>query len=325
MNRGSEFEILRYFRDTDLLLTTAADWGMRLVVTLVVFAGVSLLLRVAMRVLDALARIPGGYGAKLFSNGTRSALLSVAKSILKYAVYIVTTLLVLNKVYQVETAALITASGIVGLAIGFGTQGLVRDFVTGLLILMERAYAPGDVVTIAGQTGIVEEISGRATILQDVQGERYLIPNGNVVNIVNYSNKGQVAHVHIFLPEHVDADAVKTKLVRLLETLHQSTGFIRQDWLIDRIEVPETGTAILRIRVVVDPLRRGLVDSMLVPMLRDVLDRHEIPPFKDRIVVYYATPDEDGTEKRPEWPKLWSGWMGRFGRTEKGQEKQATP
>jgi moderate conductance mechanosensitive channel len=70
--------------------------------------------------------------------------------------------------------------GVVGIAVGFGAQSLVRDYLTGALVLVENQFSKGDVVTIAGVTGTVEDFSLRRTTLRDLDGIVHTVPNGEI-------------------------------------------------------------------------------------------------------------------------------------------------
>ncbi len=91
--------------------------------------------------------------------------------------------------FGVNIATLIAALGIGGLAIAFAAQNLVRDFITGFFILLEDQYRIGDVVDIAGITGLVEEIGLRRTILRDISGTMHSVPNGKVEVSSNMTKK----------------------------------------------------------------------------------------------------------------------------------------
>src|SRR5258708_5077447 len=77
----------------------------------------------------------------------------------------------------------LASAGIVGLAVGFGAQSLVKDFITGFFILFEDQFGVGDVVKIGDFTGAVERMSLRATVLRNLEGQVQVIPNGNISHI----------------------------------------------------------------------------------------------------------------------------------------------
>ncbi|MCH7579201.1 MAG: mechanosensitive ion channel family protein [Chloroflexi bacterium] len=91
--------------------------------------------------------------------------------------------------FGINASALLAGAGLIGLAVGFGAQSLVKDVIAGLFILIENQYGKGDVVTIAGVGGTVEDVNLRRTLIRDLDGTQHSVPNGE---IVVSSNKTQV-------------------------------------------------------------------------------------------------------------------------------------
>ena len=110
--------------------------------------------------------------------------LATVETLARYAwlvfVTVVASLTVLSQL-GVDVGPAITGLGIVGIAIGFGAQQIVRDYFGGTLILLENQYAKGDVVTLVGVTGVVEEFTLRRTVLRDTDGIVHNVPNGAIV------------------------------------------------------------------------------------------------------------------------------------------------
>ena len=86
---------------------------------------------------------------------------------------------------DVDVSALIAGVGVVGIALGLGAQTLVKDVINGLFILIEDQYAVGDLVTVAGVTGEVTEITPRRTVLRDADGSLHVIPNSAITTATN--------------------------------------------------------------------------------------------------------------------------------------------
>lgn len=103
-------------------------------------------------------------------------------------IYAVILLMVLS-LFDVDIRPILAGAGIMGLAIGFGAQSLVRDFVSGLFILVENQYGIGDKVKLGAFEGRVIKITMRSTVLQDEEGKIYYISNGSVNNVINLSQK----------------------------------------------------------------------------------------------------------------------------------------
>ena len=103
-------------------------------------------------------------------------------------IYAVILLMVLS-VFGVDIRPILAGAGIIGLAIGFGAQSLVKDFVSGLFILIENQYAIGDKVKIGSFEGRVIRITMRSTVLKDEEGKLYYMSNGSISNVINLSQQ----------------------------------------------------------------------------------------------------------------------------------------
>jgi small-conductance mechanosensitive channel len=112
---------------------------------------------------------------------TVSRILRQAEAVL---VWSVTTMLVLGEL-GVDLKPILAGAGILGLAVGFGAQTLVKDIITGFFILLENQIRVGDVVTAAGYTGEVEAVNLRTTVLRDVDGKTHIIPNSAITVVTN--------------------------------------------------------------------------------------------------------------------------------------------
>jgi len=102
------------------------------------------------------------------------------------------TLLTIMPQWGINIAPILAGAGVLGLAIGFGSQAVVKDVVTGFFILMENTYNIGDEVNVAGKTGRVEEMNLRTTIILDNDGNKYTIPNSSISVIQNVSHKKDI-------------------------------------------------------------------------------------------------------------------------------------
>lgn len=111
-------------------------------------------------------------------------LVTVFKNVLKYILYFIGIVIILD-MFGVNTSSILATAGIGGLAISFGAQSLVKDIITGFFILFEDQYSVGDYITIGDYTGIVEEVGVRVTKLRDFSGEFHIIPNGNISVVTN--------------------------------------------------------------------------------------------------------------------------------------------
>jgi len=113
-------------------------------------------------------------------------LMRVAHYLLSLSTLAVAALLVMGEI-GISLAPILGAAGILGIAVGFGAQTLVKDYVGGLLLLVENQIRVGDMIEVSGKTGIVEEVSLRFIRLRDYGGNVHFIPNGTITVITNSS------------------------------------------------------------------------------------------------------------------------------------------
>ena len=134
-------------------------------------------------------------------------------------VLIVAILLTLN--LFIEIGPLLAGAGIIGLAVSFGAQSLVKDVITGFFLLLENQFALGDVIEIAGKTGVVEHLTLRVVVLRDLEGTRHIIPNSEIKTVSNKTaGWGRaVIDIAVGVAENVDRvlAAARDETARLLQ------------------------------------------------------------------------------------------------------------
>jgi moderate conductance mechanosensitive channel len=121
-----------------------------------------------------------------------------------------------------DIGPLLATAGVGGIAIGFGAQNIVRDFLAGIFVLMEEHYNVGDIVDIAGVSGSVEKITLRTTTLRDIEGRVHVVPNGEIRVATNHT-KGYSRHL-LDLPVPYDED-----IDRVVDTVKQVGGELQKD------------------------------------------------------------------------------------------------
>jgi moderate conductance mechanosensitive channel len=104
---------------------------------------------------------------------------TLGTNVIRLFVFLIALVMILGEL-DLDIGPAIAGLGVVGIAVGFGTQSIVRDYFTGALILIENQFSKGDVVTIAGVSGTVEDFSLRRTTLRDLDGVVHTVPNGEV-------------------------------------------------------------------------------------------------------------------------------------------------
>ena len=116
----------------------------------------------------------------------QDTLISLFRAVWKVLVVVITFFLLFTEIFpDVNLIPIFASAGILGVAIGFGAQSIIKDFLTGAFIIMENQYRVGDVVEIEGAVGTVERISIRSTVVRDSDGNVHFLPNGSVVHVIN--------------------------------------------------------------------------------------------------------------------------------------------
>jgi small-conductance mechanosensitive channel len=123
-------------------------------------------------------------------------LLSVSRSLVTVTVFAVAFAAILS-VYGVSLTAILASAGILSVALGFGAQSLVRDYLSGLAIILEDQYGVGDVIDTGEAIGTVEQVSLRITRLRDTSGVVWFVPNGQIVRVANRSRGSALVTVDI--------------------------------------------------------------------------------------------------------------------------------
>ncbi|EEI85463.1 transporter, small conductance mechanosensitive ion channel MscS family protein [Anaerococcus lactolyticus ATCC 51172] len=129
-------------------------------------------------------------------------------SIIKYSIIFIVTNIILDSV-GINTSSLIATAGIGGIAIAFGSQTIIQDFIMGIFIVIDDRIRVGDWVIAAGCEGTVEKLSLRTTLIRDFNGSVHIIPNSQIKNVQNFNRGYNLAQVTFSLPYDVSLKEAK--------------------------------------------------------------------------------------------------------------------
>lgn len=213
------------------------------------------------------------------------------QNVAAYIIYFIAILMVLDTV-NVNVKGLIAGAGIVGLAVGFGAQSLVKDVITGFFIIFEDQFAVGDYVRIGQIEGTVEEIGLRTTKIKNVTGELNIIPNGNIQEVTNFSIHNSVAVVDIGISYEGDIEKAERVITNLLEGMpSRYEDLVRAPELLG-IQSFGASEVVLRITAETEPMRHFYIARQLRKELKEALDANGIEiPY--RHMVMYIRKDEE--------------------------------
>ena len=159
---------------------------------------------------------------------------SVLRYIINIGIVAIALIMILDEL-DVEIGPILAAAGVLGLAVGFGAQSLVKDIISGFFIFLEDQIRVGDVVDVAGKSGIVERMNLKMTILRDLAGNVHYIPNGEI-NVVTNMTKGYSRYVFdIGVAYREDVDEVMKIMKEVDEELRNDPDF--KDDILEPLEI----------------------------------------------------------------------------------------
>jgi small conductance mechanosensitive channel len=208
------------------------------------------------------------------------ALGSILHSAASVTVFSIAGVVVLGDL-GINLAALLASAGVVGVAIGFGAQSLVRDYLAGILMLVEDQYGVGDVITVGHATGTVENVTLRITRIRDVNGIVWHIRNGGVEAVGNESQGWARAVIDFPVPYEADLATTRGLLAEVGDAMWNDPT-----WRSVMLEAPEVWGAqqisgaevIMRIVVKTAPLRQWEVEREMRARVKTTLHEAGIPP-----------------------------------------------
>lgn len=215
-------------------------------------------------------------------DGQRVRTLSrVIRYVLTVAVTLLGAILVLGEL-GISVAPILGAAGVIGIAVGFGAQSLVKDYFTGFFLLLENQLRIGDVVDAGGKSGTVEELTLRYLRLRDYSGNVHYIPNGNITVVTNMSLGFAYAVIDIGVAYAERIDEVVALMRRVGETLRTDPSFagrILEPLEVAGVEQWADSAVVIRCRFKVAPLEQWSVRREYLARIKAAFDEAgiEIP------------------------------------------------
>jgi len=196
----------------------------------------------------------------------------------------------------ISVAPILGAAGVVGLAIGFGAQSLVKDYFTGFFILLENQITRGDVVEVGGKGGLVEDVTLRYVRLRDYDGNVHYVPNGLISTVTNKSQDFAFAVVDVGVGYREDATDALQVMREVADLLCADSAYSQR--MLAPVEIVgverwDDSAVILRCRFKVRPLQQWDVRREYLKRLKAAFDERGIEiPFPH--VTVYAGADKQG-------------------------------
>jgi len=221
---------------------------------------------------------------------------SVLMHLITVSVLLMTTLVLLSEI-GVKIGPILAAAGIVGVAVGFGAQHLVKDIISGFFILLEDQIRVGDVVEIGGKAGLVERVNLRMTVLRDLAGNVHFVPNGEIKVVTNMTKDYSRYVIEIGVAYREDVDQVIEVIKQVDEGLRQD-GEYKTD-ILEPVEILgldrfADSSVIIKARIKTVPIRQWAVGREFNRRLKQRFDAMDIEIPYPHLTLYMGQ-GKDGT------------------------------
>lgn len=225
--------------------------------------------------------------------------LHTLQSVTRYTVAVVVVVTATMMILQnlgVEIGAVLAAAGVVGVAVGFGSQQLVQDVISGFFLLVEDQIRVGDVVSVAGKSGLVERINLRMTVLRDLSGSVHYVRNGHIDLVTNMTKGFSYYVFEIGVAYREDTDEVTRVMREVSATLRKDPEFaedIIEDIEILGVDKFADSAVVIKARLKTLPIKQWRVGREFNRLLKKAFDAAGIEiPFPH--ITVYAGQDKEG-------------------------------
>jgi len=262
---------------------TYIDLGSRLLKVALIIVGAIIIYRIGRAIISGFfKRQTGRFKMAEKKINTLNAL---SQSILSYILYFIAGIMILEE-FGVNTTSLITTAGIGGVAIGFGAQSLVKDVITGFFILLEDQYEVGERITIDNITGTVEEFGLRTTKIRGFNGDLTIIPNGQILKVINHTRGNTLAIVDMKIAYEADINVA----IRIMEEVSreyaaENMNILEEPQVLGVMNLGDFGVTIRVIARTVNGQHWG-VERELRKRLKEAFDKNNIEiPYPRTVVI----------------------------------------
>jgi small conductance mechanosensitive channel len=202
----------------------------------------------------------------------------VSRHMATVIIWLIAGMLLLSEI-GISVAPILGAAGVVGLAVGFGAQSLVKDYVAGFFLLLENQITKGDVVEVAGKSGEVEDVTLRYVQLRDYGGNVYFVPNGLITTVTNMSRGFAYAVVEIGVAPGATLERAFLSLHNVAQGLRADPAFaaaIEGSLEISGVDRLDGTAVVVRSRLRVRPLEQWRVRWEFLRRLKEEFERQGV-------------------------------------------------
>lgn len=226
---------------------------------------------------------------KFKMNGSKAdTLSSTAKSIVKYVIYFIAAVAILES-FGVDTKGIIAAAGIGAIAIGFAAQNLVADIITGFFILFEDQFSVGDYIAVQGIDGIVEELGLRITKVRGFDGSLNIIPNRQIEIVTNKGRGNMRVLVDVGIAYEEDIDKAIEVLNNVSKEYGKENENIVEGPIVLGVSSLSSSDVVLTVMARTKPMSQWEVERELRKRIKHTFDKEGIEIPYQKHIIYNKT------------------------------------
>lgn len=288
------YSLLLYIVSTIPILMTHKDWVIAVpfkLLSIVFFANISI--KISCFFVDRFTNVLQEHKLLNFGEAQRkvlraSTIAGAIKGLLTF-LFIVWSIIAILQIFEVNTNSLLALGTIIGLAITFGSQNLIKDLVNGCLILMEDQFAVGDFIDLGNAEGLVENLNLRVTQLRDNHGRLITIPNSEITQVKNLTRLWSKVNFSVEVAYETDIDQVLNLLKKLTEQMYSEP-----EWQAKILELPivlgvdsiSHNGMLLKVWLKTVPLQQWSVGREFRYRVRKAFEENHINIGKPQVISY---------------------------------------
>jgi len=212
-------------------------------------------------------------------------------SVITYVVYFIAIMMVLS-VLGIDVKALIAGAGVVGLAVGFGAQSLVKDVISGFFIIFEDQFSVGDHIRIGTFEGNVETIGLRTTKIKSGTGEVHILPNGSITQVTNFSLNNSLAIIDIAISYGEDIERAEKVIGDALQSMQSQYEELTKAPELLGIQTMGPTEIVLRVVAETLPMMQAGVSRAIRKDIKLLLDENGIKAPNPNLFLYKNGSDQ---------------------------------
>ncbi|MCM3720128.1 mechanosensitive ion channel family protein [Fictibacillus phosphorivorans] len=218
------------------------------------------------------------------SERRENTLYKLLNNVATYVIYFIAIIAILSEFMDVR--GILAGAGVLGLAIGFGAQSLVKDIITGFFIIFENQFSVGDTVRIANFEGTVEEIGLRTTKIKNWTGELHILPNSSITEVTNFSVHNSIAVVDVTIAYEEDIDHAQKIIEDVVKRLKPEYPEMVKEPEVLGVQMLGATEVVIRVTAEVLPMTHFKIARELRRILKHELEKAGLEIPYPKMVTY---------------------------------------